>query len=201
MKLVIIGASGHGKVLADIASLVGYDEIVFLDRDTRKKYCGNYPVVGDTTDYSKFRNDDFVIGIGDSKIRQSIQSKLEEAGCNVISLIHPSAIIAKDSVINAGTVVMAGAVINSGVNIGKGVIVNTCASVDHDCEIHDFVHISVGSHLAGTVFVERNTFIGAGETIINKIGIKESCTIGAGAVVIRDIEKSGTYVGVPAKLI
>lgn len=96
---------------------------------------------------------------------------------------------------------MAGVVINNAAKIGNGVIVNTCSSVDHDCKISDFVHISVGAHLAGTVTVGNRTMIGAGTTVINNITIGEDVAVGAGAVVIREIEEKGTYVGVPARKI
>ena len=94
---------------------------------------------------------------------------------------------------------MAGAVINSGARIGTGCIVNTCASVDHDCNVGDYVHIAVGSHLCGTVSMGDETWIGAGAIVSNNISICSECMIGAGAVVVKDIKESGTYVGVPAK--
>ena len=96
---------------------------------------------------------------------------------------------------------MAGAVINPGVGIGKGCIINTCSSVDHDCDVGDYVHIAVGSHLCGTVSVGDGTWIGAGATVINNVFICSDCMIGAGAVVVNDIQESGTYVGVPARRI
>jgi acetyltransferase-like isoleucine patch superfamily enzyme len=96
---------------------------------------------------------------------------------------------------------MAGVVINSGSVIGEGCIVNTCGSVDHDCKVDDYVHVSVDAHFCGTVTVGESTWIGAGATISNNITICGSCTIGAGAVVVKDIEEEGTYVGVPARLI
>ena len=95
---------------------------------------------------------------------------------------------------------MAGAVINPGTMIGKGCIINTNSAIDHDCEIGDFVHVSVGSHLSGTVTVGKGTWIGAGATVSNNVAICGGCMIGAGAAVIKDIDKPGTYVGVPAKM-
>ena len=96
---------------------------------------------------------------------------------------------------------MAGVVINPGAQIGKGCIINTSSSVDHDCQIEDYVHISVGAHLSGTIEVGERTWIGAGATVSNNVNICGGCTIGAGAVVVKDITESGTYVGVPAKKI
>ena len=118
---------------------------------------------------------------------------------HIVSLVHPSAVIAPNVKIGVGTVVMAGAVINPWTKIGQGCIINTCASVDHDCRIGDFVHVSVGAHVAGTVIIGDNTWVGAGATVSNNIEIVEDCMIGAGAVVIADITEHGTYVGVPAK--
>ena len=117
------------------------------------------------------------------------------------TLVHPNAVVADDVVLGVGTVVMAGAVINPGTKIGKGCIINTCSSVDHDCEVNDYVHVSVGSHLCGTVFVGSKTWIGAGTTVSNNVVICSDCMIGAGAVIINDIKERGTYVGVPARRI
>lgn len=196
--LVIIGASGHGKVVADIADKLGYENIVFLDDNKDIKKCGNFNVVGCCEDAEKYRSADFFVAIGNVKIRREIQCKLMEDKMHIVSLIHPAAIIAKNVEIGMGTVVMAGVVINSDAKIGNGCIVNTCASVDHDCYIGEFSHIAVGAHIAGTVKIGSNTWIGAGATVSNNIEIVSDCTIGAGAVVVKDIVDSGTYIGVPA---
>ena len=119
----------------------------------------------------------------------------------LVILIHPNAVVADDVEIGLGTVVMAGAVINPGAKIGNGVIVNTCSSIDHDCVLDDYSHVSVGAHLCGTVHVGKKTWIGAGATISNNIDICENCLIGAGAVVIKNLNTLGTYVGVPAQKI
>ena len=195
-KLIIIGASGHGKVIADIAVKNGYREIVFLDDNEIIKTCAGYPVVGKTSD-ATILSGDKIVAIGNARIRKEIQSKLS----NVVTLIHPQAIISRRVEIGIGSVIMAGAVINSDTTIGKGVIVNTCSSIDHDCCIGDFSHISVGAHLAGTVFIGNSSWIGAGATVINNVNICGECMIGAGAVVINNIKESGTYIGVPAKRI
>lgn len=191
MKLTIIGASGHGKVVADIAKLNGYDEIEFLDDDETLQACGEYPVVGKT---STMVPGDLFVAIGNAKIREKLSR-----GRKLTTLIHPAAVIAKDVEIGEGTVVMAGSVINSGSRIGRGVIINTSSSVDHDCIIGDYCHISVGAHLCGTVKIYDYTWIGAGATISNNINICSSTVVGAGAVVIHDLKEEGTYVGVPAR--
>lgn len=197
-KLAIIGASGHGKVVADVARRNGYKEIVFLDDDDSIHECGGYPVIGKSPEAGTIDADIF-IGIGNADIRKSIQESVSEE--KLVTLIHPDAVIAEDIVIGAGSVVMAGVVINPGVRIGKGCIINTCSSVDHDCEVGDYVHIAVGSHLCGDVFVGDGTWIGAGATVSNNVSICSDCMIGAGAVVVKNIDLVGNYMGVPARKI
>lgn len=196
MKLIIIGASGHGRVVADIAKKCGYNEIVFLDNDLNISTCAGYPVLGADSMVSQLEGDLF-IAVGNGQIRKKLMGR--ETDRHFPVLIHPNAVVADDVEIGCGSVVMAGAVVNPGVQIGNGVIVNTCASVDHDCEVGDFVHVSVGAHVAGTVTIGENTWIGAGATVSNNVNICGDCMIGAGAVVIKDINEPGTYVGVPAR--
>ena len=195
-RLVIIGASGHGKVIADIAVKCGYQDIVFLDDNEKVKECAGFPVIGKVSD-AVTMNDDKIVAIGNAEIREIIQSKLS----NLVTLIHPNAVVSRRVEIGEGTVIMAGAVINSDVIIGKGCIINTGASVDHDCKIGDFVHVSVGAHVAGTASIGRNTWVGAGATVSNNVSICDYCMIGAGAVVVNDVVNSGTYVGVPVRKI
>jgi sugar O-acyltransferase (sialic acid O-acetyltransferase NeuD family) len=141
---------------------------------------------------------DVFIAVGKAETRKKLMER--DANRNFPVLIHPSAVVAKRAEIAAGSVVMAGAVINPGAQIGKGCIINTSSSVDHDCLVGDYVHISVGAHLSGTVVVGTGTWIGAGAIVSNNVNICGECVIGAGAVVIKDIDEPGTYVGVPAKL-
>ena len=195
-KLAIIGASGHGKVVADIARKNGYSEIVFLDDDERIHECGGYSVIGKSSE-ARTIDAGVIVGIGNAGVRKQIQESIPDD--KLVTLIHPDAVVAEDVVIGVGTVVMAGAVINPGTHIGKGCIINTCSSVDHDCIVDDFVHVAVGSHLCGTVNVGAGTWIGAGVTVSNNVFICPDCMIGAGAVIVNDIWESGTYVGVPAK--
>lgn len=197
--LIIIGASGHGKVVADIAEINGYLNIMFLDDNPEVKVCGNYPVVGGCKEAIKYKEADFVVAIGNNNIRRKIQTELVEAGLNIVSVIHPDAVVAKSVCVGAGTVITAGTVINPDAKIGQGCIINTCSSVDHDCNVGDFVHISVGAHIAGTVEIGDNTWICAGVTVSNNVNITSGCMIGAGAVVINDLTESATYIGVPAK--
>jgi sugar O-acyltransferase (sialic acid O-acetyltransferase NeuD family) len=196
-RLIIIGASGHGKVAADAAVKCGYDEVAFLDDNESLKTCGKWSVIG-KSDLADELDDDIFVAIGRAKTRKMLCERFKNK--NIVSLIHPDAVIADGVEIGRGTVVMAGAVINTDAVIGNGCIINTCSSVDHDCRVGDYVHISVGSHLSGTVNVGEMTWVGAGAVVSNNIDICGGCTIGAGAVVIRNIDESGTYIGVPARL-
>ena len=197
-KIMIVGASGHGKVVADIAKKIGYEEIMFLDDNENLTSCGDYSVIG-TSDLAMHSSTDTIVAIGNADIRQRVQEKLMRNQGNIVTLIHPNAVIAEDVKIGLGTVIMAGAVVNSGARIGKGCIINTCSSVDHDCQVGDYVHVSVGAHVAGTVKIGSKTWVGAGATVSNNIVICNDCVIGAGAVVVKNISDAGTYVGVPAK--
>lgn len=196
MKLTIIGASGHGKVVADAAIHCGYDEIEFLDDDGSLLQCGKWPVVGKTSMAAEIDNDLF-IAIGNAKTRKLILERNSDK--HIVTIIHPDVVIAEGVAIDIGTIVMPGVVINPDARIGKGCIINTCSSVDHDCLLGDYVHVSVGAHLSGTVHVGALTWIGAGATVSNNVAICADCMIGAGAVVVKDITSPGTYVGVPAR--
>lgn len=197
-RLVIIGASGHGKVAADIAVQVGYDQVVFLDDNEEVKSCGSSPVVGKSGDIGMYDCDVFV-AIGNATVRSKLLGNIPEE--QIATLIHPRAVIARDTKIGKGSVVMAGCVVNAGSVIGRGCIINTGATVDHDCVIGDYAHVSVGTHLAGTVTIGEETWIGAGAVVSNNLTVAPGCTVGAGAVVIKDITEKGTYVGVPARKI
>lgn len=193
-KLIIIGAGGHGRVVSETAKLNGYEVIDFLDD------ADNQATVGKVADFIKYICDfEFIVAIGNNKVRMKIQSDLKKSGANIVSLVHPNATVSESASIGKGTVVMAGAVINAGAVVGDGAIINTCASVDHDCRIGNFSHISVGARICGTVEIGDCTWIGAGATVINNINICGGSTVGAGAVVVKDINISGTYVGVPAE--
>lgn len=201
-KLIIIGASGHGKVVADIAEkLHRYKEIAFLDDNDSLDECMGYQIVGKSDRVQEYLNfADFFVAIGNAKIRKKIMQQLQDIKASIPTLIHPAAVIGSRVTIGEGTVVMAGAVINSDTQIGSGCIINTCASVDHDCRIGDYVHVAVGAHVCGTVNVEECTWIGAGAIVKNNVDICSDCMIGAGATVTTTIDKRGVYIGTPAKI-
>ncbi|GAA0478667.1 acetyltransferase [Alkalibacterium indicireducens] len=200
-KLIIIGASGHGKVVADIAiKMDKWQSIAFLDDDESIKTSMGLEVISKTADAFTYKDEaDFFVAIGNNATRQKIQEKLIDEGLNIVSFIHPSSVIGTDVEIGMGTVVMAGVVVNCSTRIGKGCIINTSSSMDHDNVIEDYVHISPGVNLAGTVKVGKGTWLGIGSVVSNNVNICSSCKIGAGAVVVKDITEPGTYVGIPVR--
>lgn len=201
-NVVIIGAGGHAKVIADIIKKSGDKVVGFLDDNIPEetKIIDNCKILGKTRDCKFLQQDDkslyFIIAIGNNYIRKNIY---ERYTLNYYTAIHPSSVIGMEVTIGEGTVIMANTSINPNTKIGKCCIVNTGAILEHDNEIGDYVHVSPNATLCGTVNVGDFTHIGAGATIKNNINITEDCVIGAGAVVVKNIEEEGIYVGVPAE--
>ena len=196
-RLIIIGAGGHGKVIADAALKNGYTNICCVDDHTTGDVMG-FPIIGTTADVECLNdgNTDFVIGIGNNAIRKTIA---EIHNVNWVSIVHPSAQIGFDAEIGKGTVVMANAVVNVCAKIGEHCIINTGAIVEHDNVIENYAHISPNVALGGTVRIGSLTHVGIGATVKNNTEICSECTIGAGAVVVKNIKEPGTYVGVPIR--
>ena len=197
-RLVIIGAGGHGKVIADNALKNGYTDICFAD-DRAAGTCMGLPIIGTSAELEALDDGrtEFLIGIGSNQVRKRIA---ERSALPWATLIHPSAQIAADVTLGPGTVVMAGAVINASAKVGAHCIINTGAIVEHDNVLGDYVHISPRAALGGTVRVGAMTHIGIGAAVRNNTEICGSCTVGSGAVIVKNIECGGTYVGVPARI-
>jgi sugar O-acyltransferase (sialic acid O-acetyltransferase NeuD family) len=198
-NLIIIGAGGHAKVVVDIANALGCNILGFLDDNTAINEFANLKQLGKIEDCTKYIDKaKFVIAIGNNTVRKRIA---EEYNLKFATFIHPSAVVSPNATIGEGSVVMPLCVINSNTQIGEHCIINTAAIVEHDNTIGDFSHISPNATLCGTVNIGDMCHIGAAATVINNTNICSDCIIGAGAVVTKDINKSGTYVGVPAKVI
>ena len=200
-NVIIIGAGGHAKIIADIVLCSGDAVLGFLDDkpDLPPEICG-IPVLGKVEDHVKYPDAEYVIGIGNAAVRRKVAGMLK--GVRFYTAIHPDAVVSSlDVTIGEGTVIMANAVVNPGTRIGAHCIVNTAAVVEHDNKIGDYSHVSVGAKLAGTVSIGEETWVGIGAVVSNNLRICGGCMIGAGAVVIRSIDEPGTYAGVPARRI
>ncbi|WP_367210753.1 acetyltransferase [Sphingobacterium sp. R2] len=193
--MYLFGASGHGKVIAEIAESNDLKIEGFIDTDLNKSSLLGYPVYHENPKYAV----EFVIAIGNNEVRKKIVNEIESS--IYLTLVHPSANMSNRSSLGDGTVVMAGATINVDVSVGQHCIVNTNACIDHDCVIEDFVHLSPNVALAGNVRVGEGTHIGIGACVIQGITIGKWVKIGAGAVIIKDIPDGCTVVGNPGRII
>ncbi len=199
-NVIIIGAGGHGKVIADVVLSSGDKVKGFLDdeADLQGKSVAEIPVLGVTADYKNFLDCEFVIAVGNPYVRE----KISDLPVKWYTAIHPNAVVSSLGVeIGEGTVVMANAVVNPCAKIGKHCIINTGAIVEHDNVLDDFVHLSPNCVLAGTVKVGKSTHIGAGSCTKQVLNIASDCVFGAGSVIVKDITESGTYAGVPVRRI
>ncbi|QZA78321.1 acetyltransferase [Deefgea tanakiae] len=203
-RLAILGASGHGKVIADAALLSGWDEVIFYDDAwPEKEMNGRWPIVGNTAALLMriLPFDGVVVGIGNNKIRLEKTQQLALLDLPVVTIVHPSAVISPFSMIGYGSVVLANSVVQVDTSVGVAALINTSSTVDHDCVLADGVHICPGAHLAGGVHVGEKSWIGIGSSIKQLVNIGANVMIGAGAVVVTDIVDSVTVAGVPARIL
>ncbi|PMG74828.1 acetyltransferase [Shewanella sp. 10N.286.51.B7] len=203
-QLAIVGASGHGKVIADLAEQLGFIVKFYDDAYPEKTYIEHWTIHGTCADLITLKNqsptcsNNVVVAIGNNEIRQQKIQLLQQSSFNLITLIHPTAVISKYAVIAQGSVVFAGAIINAFANIGVGCIVNTSAIIEHDCAIGDFTHICPNTALAGGVVVGSKSWVGIGTQIKQLIVIGDNCMIGAGSTVVKNLPNNVTAFGSPA---
>lgn len=195
-KICLFGASGHGKVVKDLALTINTTVEAFIDDNPKSELLHDTPVVT-SQEIARYKAYKFVISIGNNNLRKGISEKLKNT---FTTLIHKTAIISPSVNISEGTVVMAGTIINADTTIGKHVIINTAAVVEHECTIDDFVHISPNATITGNVSIGEGSHIGAGAIIIPNISIGKWVIIGAGTVVINDIPDYAIVVGNPGKI-
>jgi sugar O-acyltransferase (sialic acid O-acetyltransferase NeuD family) len=203
--LLILGASGHGKVVGDCAVISGdwSDVCFFDDRWPELRACGPWPVVGTSeTFFTKARKGDHAfVAIGNAVTRLVCLRRLKSDRIPLATVIHPQSVISQYALIGEGALVAAGAVVNINAQLGLGCIINTGATVDHDCVLGDGVHVCPGAHLAGDVRVGGSSWLGIGCVVRQGIRIGAAVTVGAGAVVVADVADGLTVVGVPAQSI
>lgn len=197
LNFVLIGAGGHGAVVAEIIESAGDKVLHFLDMRTMTSDVCGYEVLNKEINYG-MPEASFLVTIGDNLTRK--KNVFEKHRTYGIAL-HPSASVSKRAEVGEGTVVMAGACINTRTVVGKHCIINTNATVDHDCILGDFVHVAPSAALAGDVLVGEGALIGVGAVVIPGIRIGKWSIVGAGAVVTKDVPDCTIVVGVPAKMI
>lgn len=203
--LVIVGAGGHAKVVAEAAQLSGFEILGFVDQspDLWGTRILTFPVLGDENVFESLNRDGCVavVAVGDNSLRESIVVRLTASNVRFARVAHPSAVISVSAQLGEGSVVLAGAVVNSMAVVGNHCIVNSMASIDHDCSVADFVHVSPGAHLAGGCNIGRAAHVGIGASIVPDCSIGPRSVIGAGAAVTCDVPAGAVAVGVPAKVV
>jgi UDP-perosamine 4-acetyltransferase len=206
--VIVLGAGGHAKVLIDALRLRGCEILGIADADAGKHgahHAGCRILGGDDAvlqhDPARIRLVNGVGSTGDTQARRRLFDEFSRRGYAFQSVTHPSAVIAADAVLEEGAQLMAGAIIQPGSRVGMNTIINTAASVDHDCTVGAHVHLAPGAVLSGNVRVGDGTHIGTGACVIQGVAIGENCVIGAGAVVLADVPAGARAAGVPARRI
>jgi sugar O-acyltransferase (sialic acid O-acetyltransferase NeuD family) len=203
-QILIFGAGGHAKVVAEVARSLGLDVIGFIE--DRSQHHGEPYFGARVIDWEHFLREHELwrlipvgIAIGDNDGRADAYHRLAAAGLNIASLVHPSGIISPTATIGVGTVVMATAVVNADARIGEGVIINTAAVAEHDVQVGDFAHLSPNVALGGGARIGARAHVGLGAVVLPRVEVGAGSIIGAGAVVLRDVPPGITVAGVPAR--
>lgn len=210
--LLVWGAGGHGRVVADLILAGGGRVAGFIDRDSTRlghavAGADGRIVMAEAEWVERLRRDaplpdgaaGVALGVGDNRARAACRAAL--GGVRLPALVHPRAVVSRFAELGRGAVVMAGAVVNAGAVVGAGAVVNSGAIVEHDCVVGDDAHVSPGAVLTGAVRIGRGAWVGAGATVTNGVMVGEWSVVGAGAVAIGDVAAGATVVGVPAKLL
>jgi len=196
-SIIIFGAGGHTKGIIDLIKDLNQYTIIGIYDDNKEGDLDGIPILGKIDDNIIKNSDEYIIGIGNDNIRKIIYERFYNLPWAI--LIHPRSIVSKRAVINSGSVVFAGAVIQTGVNIGKQCIINTNCNIDHESIVSDFTSICPGVTICGNVIIGELTFVGANSTIIQGKSIGKNCIIGAGTVVIRNVDDYCKVVGNPSR--
>ncbi len=206
-SLVIVGASGHAKVVIDAVERLREHTVVGLLDDAKPAGLDwyGYRLLGPVSELARHadRIDAFFVAVGDGFARERIVRSIRDAhpSLELATVVHPSAVIARGVVLGEGSIVMAGAVLQADARVGAGCIVNTRASIDHECTLGDYAGLSPGATLGGNVEVGRQAFLGINAAVLHGRRIGEDTVVGAGAVVTEDLPPRVVAVGVPARVV
>jgi sugar O-acyltransferase (sialic acid O-acetyltransferase NeuD family) len=206
-RILLIGASGHARVIADIITTSGSTVVGALSDRAADRESFAYPILGSPSAIATLSReqhvDAVIVAIGDNwqrhKVVRLLMQRLPEIRFG--TAVHPAAVIAKDVVVGEGSVVMAGVVVNPGCTIGAHAILNTSSSVDHDCSLAEFSSVAPGAAIGGNVNIGTRTSIGIGASIIHGVSIGDDVVVGAGASVVTDLLARAVALGVPARVV
>lgn len=202
--LILVGGGGHCKSVVDVAESSGYTILGILDRpeEVGKKVLG-YDVIGTDQEMAKYADKaEFIVTVGQIKspdLRIRLHHMLDEAGCNLATIIAPTAHVSKYATVGEGSVIMHHALVNADAKVGKGCIINTSAAIEHDASVGDYCHISTGAIVNGGASVGEESFVGSQSVISQCVSIGRRSIIGAGSAVVSDLPANCVAVGVPAK--
>jgi len=203
MKVVLLGAGSHARVVLDIfrASAALVEVVGLLDASADGALVGreveDHPVVRDFPAGATAA----IPAVGENALRQTLSDRARQAGLTLLGAVHPSAVLSEGALVGAGVVLCPGAVVVTGAVLGDGVIVNTGATVDHDCRLGTFCHVAPGAHLAGRVTVGERAWVGIGAAVRQGVAIGADAVVGAGAAVVADVPDGVTVAGVPARVL
>jgi sugar O-acyltransferase (sialic acid O-acetyltransferase NeuD family) len=198
-RLAILGASGHGKIVADAALRSGWSQIAFFDdRWPELTTVGPWEIVGPAIALTR-EWDAAIVAIGDNSTRLDKLATLQAGGVRIATIRHPASVVSEYAVIGDGSFIAAGAIVGAFAVVGEGAILNTGSTVDHDCLLAPGVHVSPGAHLGGNVRVGIGGWVGLGASVKHGVAIGNASIVGAGAAVVDDVADGVTVVGVPAR--
>lgn len=205
MRIVLVGAGGHARVVLDILRYLPHEVLGVVDDDPIKTgtTVGGIPVLGTSGALPWILREGLatgaIVAIGHNKSRSAKAQECEALGFELLPAVHPTAAIGIRVTVGEGSVIMAGAVVNCDTFIGSNVVINTGATIDHDGLISDGCHISPGAHIAGNVHLDDLVHIGLGASVVPNVRIGAASVVGAGAVVLGDVPSGEVWAGNPAK--
>ncbi|MEC7351695.1 MAG: acetyltransferase [Planctomycetota bacterium] len=202
-RLLVLGAGGNGRVVADIASIIGdWHHIAFLDdHPGDSRVCDQWEVLGPCAELRQHAPDfdAAVVAFGDNALRERWFDTVLECDLEPATIVAPTASVSPRCLLGPGTIVMPQAVVNVGSITGRCCLVNTASTIDHDCCLGDAVHVSPGANLGGGVRVGDRTWIGIGASVNHEVTIGKDVVVGGGAAVVADLPDACCAVGVPAR--